>query len=191
MRAIDYQSAEAWYQALGPDQKWAADNATCTLDELWRQIRALEPDWAKLERQRHEYLATSSGYLEGKPCNQDVARHIEQPSEVLFWGKKHAITPVAAPQQYGDGGALVGIAPISHRPQHFVVAVDSRWLLANLNDDAWRDHCDEIEDDIIDVWMAHTDDCEPECDCEFPRASWGDGKAWWLIGATPIMEDAR
>lgn len=42
MRASDYQSAEAWYDALNDRQKWAADNTTTTLDRLWRTVCNLE-----------------------------------------------------------------------------------------------------------------------------------------------------
>ncbi len=60
------------------------------------------------------------------------------------------VTPRLLNHIEGDGKLVIFVTPLATRPNRYVLRVDSKWAKGDLNDDAWRDHMDEIYNDLKD-----------------------------------------
>ncbi len=60
------------------------------------------------------------------------------------------VTPRLLNHIEGDGKLVIFVTPLATRPNRYVLRVDSKWAKGDLNDDAWRDHMDEIYNDLGD-----------------------------------------
>lgn len=76
-----------------------------------------------------------------------LRKAIEKERAVHFWGRKYFITPRLVDQVFGDGKQLIYFATMDHRPNRYIVRVDSGW---NLPAGDLHDHTDDIEDAIVD-----------------------------------------
>lgn len=105
---------------------------------------------------------------------------VEVPTEESLWAKSYEVVPRVVEQVFGDGLALIWVAPLNTRPNFYVVRVDSV-LAADLDGDAFRDMIDEIIESIADQFGEHTDEPEHpmwgEC-CDWPVLNYDSGVSW-------------
>jgi len=104
-----------------------------------------------------------------------------------LWGQKHLVRPALVTEVFGDGKKLVCLTPTAHRPNYYVVQVDSSWELDNFaSGENFCDHLDDIYDAIEEQFgrsIDHFDDCPEDCDGSgkcyqgFPGLSADDGSS--------------
>lgn len=89
---------------------------------------------------------------------------VERRRRVEFWGRTHYITPRLCASVFGDGKALVYWAQFDHRPNYYVVRIDSSWRVENREDgpDDIREHLEDIEDALVEQFGYDTDDDTPD-----------------------------
>jgi hypothetical protein len=90
---------------------------------------------------------------------------VERRQCVFFWGRRHYITPRLCNTVFGDGASLVYWATLDHRPNYYVVRVDSSWRIEANDDegaDDIREHIEEIEDALVAQFSYNTDDDTPD-----------------------------
>lgn len=95
--------------------------------------------------------------------DKELRTRIERRRRVTFWGERYFITPRLVDQIFGDGGKMIGIAPLSTRPDYYVVRVDSKWDLDNFctTSSTVAEHTDEILDAIEDQFGRSRYDDDP------------------------------
>jgi len=112
---------------------------------------------------------------------------IEKPREVFFWGQASTITPRFVAEILGDGRQLIWFETMNHRPNYYVIRVDSSWAVSFDGDptDYVCDHHAEICDAIADEYgemCRGEDECDDAdcCDCDrgFPELSASSGASW-------------
>ena len=120
-----------------------------------------------------------------KPVEQ-LRAAIETPETVSFWGAKHTITPRLVAEALGDGRKLIWFETMDHRPNYYVLRVDSTWALDSDDNaaDYIVEHYEEIVGAIIDEYggMCADSDCDGEdcCHCHrgFPEYCGSSGTSW-------------
>jgi hypothetical protein len=119
--------------------------------------------------------------------------HFETEREARMWGQSYRITPAVLDAVFGDGQQLIALAPTSHRPNFYVVRINSGWDLNALGENTLRGNLDAIYDAIFEQFGYDVDDLDDEGNPE-PRAGWpaacqDDGCEWrpldWPSTLTP------
>lgn len=77
---------------------------------------------------------------------RQLRKAVERKQAVHFWGRKYFITPRLVDQVFGDGKQLIYFASMDHRPNYYVVRVDSG---TDVEHD-FHEETDAIEDAIVD-----------------------------------------
>ena len=105
---------------------------------------------------------------------------------VEFWGKSYVVRPVPVSAYFGDGGRLLGLAPVNSRPQFYIVRIDSGW--DDLNSDAFRDSLDEVYEAMEDEYgcARYETDSGTECIDPWPAFDYGDGTVWWHVAVPEV-----
>jgi hypothetical protein len=116
---------------------------------------------------------------------------LTEPHERRWWGQPHTVKPVIVDEVFGDGEKLICLSPTNHRPEYYVVQVDSSWNLDNFAEgELLCEHLDEIYDAIEGQFgrpYEHGDHEEDECPDEekcyvgFPGLSEDGGCSWGEI----------
>jgi hypothetical protein len=109
------------------------------------------------------------------PRTCDQRRAVEVERTATLWGKAYTITPRLVDHVFGDGRQLVWISPINHRPNYWVVRVDSSWSVDLDDGETVYENIDEILDEIADKFGTIDDDDEEGW---FPRVDLGAGVSW-------------
>jgi hypothetical protein len=142
----------------------------------------------------------------------ETLAELTAPCERSLWGRPHQIQPVLVETVFGDGQQIIGLEPINHRPNYYVVRVDSHWTLDNHD---W-DHPHPLSDHLDDIYLAIEDefgnarwckvcgeeeeddehDDEPDGGHAFEREDWpyadfGIGSSWFLLERLEEVEPAR
>lgn len=114
---------------------------------------------------------------------KELRKWVEKRQTAYLWGQKHLITPRLCGTAFGNGGALIGLAPIMFRPNHFVVRVDTGWNLSNWASECELliDHTDEIYDAIEEEYRYWPWRRAYGLRGKSARVNFDDGAAWWEI----------
>lgn len=117
--------------------------------------------------------------------DQLLRRLIENPEKTRFWGRNYTITPRYVSGKIGDGGRLCFYTQLNTRPNYYVLRIDSRVGVRDLNE--FDEICDAIDDEYGSV-NFHCDTCdrdwsEGDCDdCDgdrnWPRLDDDCGSSW-------------
>lgn len=108
-----------------------------------------------------------------------------------LWGTSYMVTPALVEEVFGDGEKLLILTTIMHRPDYYIVQIDSGWDLSGYGEgDTVHDHLDEIYDAIEDQFgSADGEDEEGELG-DFPALSSG-GSSWGEIDLEEVMRAHR
>ncbi len=145
---------------------------------VWRNGSLIRRAWFR------EPFYSSDGYTLSQvrraiqvATDADLARIIEQPEEVRFWGEDYLVTRRYVPGKIGDGGGLLLFSPLNTRPNGYVLRVDSQ---RDIQDDIDEINGRELLDDVYEAvgdyfgrrdWEC--DDCEGKgCPCEGVAHDW-------------------
>lgn len=128
---------------------------------------------------------------------------VEAPYSTTWWGQKCTCDPQFVEQALGDGNLLIGLQPLSKRPNYYVIRVDSSWHLHSCN--ICKDHCpDEITEHIDEIYGAIEEEYwevdsvrynnenedlegrEPDSD-EWPVLDLSCGSSWFSIDPAPYL----
>lgn len=88
-----------------------------------------------------------------------IPRKMLKPHKEWLWGEMVMVTPAPVAAHFGDGKLLLRLCPIAHRPNYYLVRIDSSCV----DDDKLRDTLDEIYETI-----------EEEYGCEDQRIEWAE-----------------
>lgn len=100
---------------------------------------------------------------------------------VTFWGQQHSVEPAVHRFRYGDGRAWLFLYPLNQRPDHYLVRIDSSWLVDDIDGNEFRDLIDVIVEDLCLEFneCGQDDGCiDGTCSCVFPVGSWDNGCSW-------------
>ena len=143
------------------------------------------------------YRRAAPGTMDALPKDEDALRTlVERPHTRRLWTVPREVSPKLVSATFGRGDRLIGLGPITQRPQYFVVRIDSSWRLEAEDDEpSIRDHIDDIKDAIEDQFGMHVLDDEEIEDGEDVRAEWptpdfGIGCEWFPIDPLDLLEDA-
>lgn len=97
---------------------------------------------------------------------------VERPRWVRFWGQRRRITPRLCDKVFGDGKSLAYWATLDHRPNYYVVRVDSSWSVEATDEgaDDIREHLEEIYDALVDQFGYTTDTDDHGVEIERPTS---------------------
>lgn len=108
---------------------------------------------------------------------------------VYLWGQPSSVKPVILRTVFGDGGQLIGLAPIMLRPRYYLVRIDNRWHTSNFarcpEELRLCEHLDEIYEAIEDEFGRAEEEWEHDNGRTYrrrnpwPAADISDGCAWW------------
>lgn len=92
----------------------------------------------------------------GEVTKKQLRATIEKRHKVHFWGKDYFITPRLVDKVFGDGQQLIYFATLDHRPNYYVVCVDSA---ADVQHN-FHEATDDIEDAIVDQFGRIEEDTD-------------------------------
>jgi hypothetical protein len=108
---------------------------------------------------------------------------IERPEKCTFWGQPYTVTPRLIARVFGDGLRLICITPMAHRPNYFVVRVDS--AMTHVNHPRPGQEVSLLEDIMCaaeEEYGTFGDEEERDEDGyesrPFPVTDWGIGCGW-------------
>jgi hypothetical protein len=114
-----------------------------------------------------------------------LAAVIETPTVGFLWGQRCEFTPAVCSRVFGDGRALLALAPLNTRPRYYVVRIDSSWKNdgedAPENADHLREHLDDIYDALSeDFGDAEDEDAEDDAERfrDWPALDLSVGTQW-------------
>lgn len=110
--------------------------------------------------------------------DEEIARWlplVEKTRKVRFWGATYTVTPKLVPFVWGDGKQWMCLEPLNTRPNYYVLCIDSRVSLDDLDaDEAGVDFHDLLSDvlDAIEDAFGRADDAEAEDADENGMRAW-------------------
>lgn len=140
------------------------------------------------------------------PIHAALKAAVEVPTRTHLWVPEDAIefTPPLCNTVFGDGRALLEIAPMNTRPMYYAVRIDSGWKVDDLMAPTDAPDLRDFIDDIYDALEAqfgdagpHEDDDGNEYFDEWPAFDASAGTSWcrlnWPdgVGATESHPFAR
>jgi hypothetical protein len=131
---------------------------------------------------------------------------VEVSYKIHWWGSDCTCEPAFVEQALGDGNVLLGLQPLSTRPNYYVIRVDSSWHLYYCHEcegqcaDELVEHIEEIYEAIEDEYgekdrrrYFNENDLEPgeEPDPEdWPVLDLDCGSAWFTIDPKRYLRTA-
>jgi len=99
-----------------------------------------------------------------------------------LWTKPYMVRPALVKRHFGNGLRLLGLSPIMHRPNYYLVWVDNRW---DIDGDELRDALDSIWEAIGDEFGSRPADDQGTY--RWPEEDSGDGCHWWEATAEDVL----
>jgi len=110
--------------------------------------------------------------------DEEIRAAIEVEQVATMWGQEHTITPRFVEEKLGDGLQWIWLSPIMHRPNYWVVRVDSAFGQEQGTNELC-DSLDEIYEAIEREYGSPSDDDPDVTDApEFPYIRINDGSCW-------------
>lgn len=121
--------------------------------------------------------------------NAVLRRAIERRQIAHLWGQPYWITPRLIGKQFGDGEQLIYFATMNHRPNYYVVRVDSATSLDNGKFSELHDRvCEAIEEDFGRADYDY-DGEYLECPKDFPAFADDSGTFWGRLSWVDVLMD--
>lgn len=100
-----------------------------------------------------------------------------------LWGSHYMVRPALVKATFGNGRKLLGLSPIMHRPNYYLVWIDDRWDLHNGPE--WIDLLDSVWDAIGEEFGTRRHRANGTGRYRWPEEDAPDGCYWW----TATIED--
>ena len=98
-----------------------------------------------------------------------------------LWSQPYMVRPALVKARFGNGKRLIGLLPIRHRPNYYLVWIDSKWDIDG----------DEIREALDDIWNAIAEEFgERPHDSQtyrWPEEDSSDGCSWFEADAFDVL----
>lgn len=101
-----------------------------------------------------------------------------------LWTQPHMVRPALVKATFGNGKRLLGLTPIMHRPNYYLVWIDDGW---DLDGDVLREHLDAIWNAIAEEFGERPYDDEKRY--RWPEEDSSGGCSWWEASLDCVLPE--